>query len=475
MAWVIRGESLKQKRRDRRSRLRNAPSFQSQNSSVNTKSPQSTDPPSDDNSMPPSSLVAHCDVLADTRGVELTEGTHHDEVEPTSNLHSQLPQQSSQSSATTIPTSEVRHRNEHIPLMPQSLYQQRLFSHPIQNTLGTQTQIGLLSPITLNQIKQQLFSRHLLSLNQHQTYNFPPASTLPPAIFASNSLFAGVGIPQSQSVQSNRLHNPLQQFFTPSFRSGISNNLQLQSNNLLAGLPNISWGQQQPDQSANLLMLQRNQLSVFSNNMFSNHCLQPHQPGLLSSPLNQLNQAQTAQSQLNTGDPSTTQILPTISSISNCGKSDPSLLSSEKKTQIKKRRWSIAQGVSQRQHNPSLWLVASTLALAHTEQWFADISYVVLSSKVKSLEREASAFMLLSQSGGRIMSWYYFILSRWSSHWTSQFIHNILTDVRCRMCGFENLTSSFYIIWTSRLCPILSETQSNHYNMAILLVKTSDY
>lgn len=339
MAWVIRGESLKQKRRDRRSRLRKykAPSLQSQDS-VNTKSPQSADPPSDDNSMPPppsstsSSLVPHCESLTGTRGAEVAEGKKTPgEVEPTSNLHSQLPQQSSM-------------------LQSLSLHQQHLFSHPtVQDNMptpGTQTQIGFLSPIALNQIQRQLFSQHLL--HHHQTFNCPPMS-LPPTIIASNHhpLLAGTPLYQSAQTQSNLLYNPLQQFYTPTFRSGL-HNLQRDGNSF-ARLPSIAWGQQQPNQYqlAYLLMLQRNQLSVPSNNILSTHrSLQPQQLGLqLQSPslLNLLNQAQAAQSHLNTEDSSTTttQISPSISlssSITNRGTRGQSLLSSEKKSQNKKRR-----------------------------------------------------------------------------------------------------------------------------------------
>eukprot|EP00984_Skeletonema_dohrnii_P004935 scaffold1740_cov150-Skeletonema_dohrnii-CCMP3373.AAC.4 len=287
MAYVIKGESLKEKRRQRRSLL--PPSLQSkdddQADDVCTKpSSQSINHPTNNHSEGinhSSSSVAHHGL--DTRR-EGAAGTSDDvpsasellRVPEHINLQEQLLlQQLQQSSTTNLPTSvdnpQLANQNVLAQLMFQSLQQQQIQQQQLplqytmgQNPFGIQTQIGL-TPQMLNQAQQQqqqhneqqqLFVQHQRQrlLNQQNELPLPSPSTL--------SLSAPISTGHRSQLANNTLLQTIHLQSNPSF--GVFSN---------AGISNAPQEAQQMEKLQRSLLLQQNQLLASSLGASSNNQL----------------------------------------------------------------------------------------------------------------------------------------------------------------------------------------------------------
>ena len=245
MAYVIKGESLKEKRRQRRSRL---PDQQTTNNPEGTFNNHS------------SSSVAHHGLTARREGTACTNNDVQSanellRVPGHSNLQQQLLlQQLQQSSTTNLPTSvdnpQLVNQNGSGQLMFQSLQQQQLQQQQLplqynvgQNPFRIQTQIGL-TPQLLNQAQQQQqhSDQHQLLLqrlmNQQNEVSLPSTLSLSPPILT---------VHRSQ-VANNTLLQTIQQQSNPSTLGVLS-----------------SQGAQQADQLQRSLMLQQNQLLASSS------------------------------------------------------------------------------------------------------------------------------------------------------------------------------------------------------------------
>ena len=271
MAYTIKGESLKEKRRQRRSRL--PPSLQSkdddQADDVCIKSSsQSIEQPTNnllEGTNHSSSSMEHHGRLASRRGG--TACTNNDvqsanellRVPGHSNLQQQLLLQPlRQSSTTNLPISvdnpQLVNQNVLAQLMFQSLQQQHLQQQQLQqlplqynvgqNPFGIQTQIGL-TPQLLNQaqLQQQHSDQHQLLLqrlmNQQNEVSLPSTLSLSPPILTGHR----------SHPANNTLLQTIQQQSNPSTLSVLS-----------------SQGAQQADQLQRSLMLQQqNQLLASSS------------------------------------------------------------------------------------------------------------------------------------------------------------------------------------------------------------------
>eukprot|EP00985_Skeletonema_marinoi_P013699 scaffold6845_cov207-Skeletonema_marinoi.AAC.5 len=269
MAYTIKGESLKEKRRQRRSRL--PPSLQSkdddQADDVRIKSSsQSIEQPTNNHlegTNHSSSSMEHHGRLASRRGG--TACTRSNDVPSANELlrvpgHSNLQQQLllqqlQQSSTTNLPISLGNPHNVNqnglAQLMFQSLQQQQLQQQQLplqynvgQNPFGIQTQIGL-TPQLLNQAQQQQqqhSDQHQLLLqrlmNQQNEVSLPSTLSLSPPILTGH---------RSQ-LANNTLLQTIQQQSNPSTLGVLS-----------------TQGAQQVDQLQRSLMLQQNQLLASSS------------------------------------------------------------------------------------------------------------------------------------------------------------------------------------------------------------------
>eukprot|EP00984_Skeletonema_dohrnii_P005816 scaffold2053_cov106-Skeletonema_dohrnii-CCMP3373.AAC.7 len=309
MAYAIKGESLKLKRRQRR--LHSSPSLQPQeNEVVGTKSSQGVDRPTTNRSGGEvSSLGAQG--LSPQRGGALDarngvpSATEQLRVPGNSNLQQQLLQQLQQSISThsTLPTTLGSSIDQNVLL--QTLQQQQQ-QFPLQYTFGQNPLGHLLQSQAPPQIalhegltqmlaqqqqqqynaQQQLILQHLLSQQQ----NVLPSATLPPPISLSASVLTGN---RSQPANSNLLQGQIHVQSHPSMFGVLSNNLQHQpnSNTAISNAPQEA--AQQMDQLQRSLMLQQNQLlasslSASSNNQWPS---QQHQLQLLDPILQQTLQA----------------------------------------------------------------------------------------------------------------------------------------------------------------------------------------
>jgi hypothetical protein len=304
MAYVIKGESLKEKRRQRRSRLPDQPT---NNHSEGTCTNHS------------SSSVAHHGLTARREGAAGTS----DDVPSASDLlrvpeHIKLQQQLllqqlRKSSTTNLPTSVDNHQlvnqNGSGQLMFQSMQQQHLQQQqqlPLQYTMGQnpfgiQTHIGL-TPQMLNQAQQLQHNEQQQQLLRRlmTQQNVLPSPSLPMSMTLSAPFLTGH---QSQLANNNFLQNQVQLQSNPSML-GVLSSLQHQSNSS-AGISNVPQGAQQADQLQRSLMLQQNQLLASSLCAPSKNQLQCQQQQL--PPL----RAQAAQLQRNLqGSHSTVDLLP---------------------------------------------------------------------------------------------------------------------------------------------------------------------
>mmetsp|Transcript_18926 Transcript_18926/g.28558 ORF Transcript_18926/g.28558 Transcript_18926/m.28558 type:complete len:446 (+) Transcript_18926:178-1515(+) len=273
MAYAIKGESLKQKRKDRRSRR--------QDDDGGTKSSQSADRPinnpSEGNNSPSSvarrRLTPRRGEAAGTNNNDVPQSASELLLPPgNSNVQQQLLQQLQQlHSTTTLPTtlgnSQNVNQNALAQLLSQPLQQQQL---SLQYLLG-QNQLGLLQSQTplqpasiegLTQMLAQAQQQHndqqqvlLQRLLNHQQ-NVLPSASLPASISVSAPFLTG-----------NLLQNLQQQSNTPSnalLLSSMLNNFHQQSNPN-AGISNSPHETtQQMDQLQRSLMLQQNQLLASS-------------------------------------------------------------------------------------------------------------------------------------------------------------------------------------------------------------------
>jgi hypothetical protein len=223
MAYVIKAESLKQKRRERR-RSRLPPSLQLQQDDVVEKSSQQADRPTNNplGGVRSSSVAGDRVTAAGTNHAESAVNDDHTDLvangmllPDNSNLSQQLLQQFLQLKGTTTLTSSSGTRlnanqNELVQVLAQALQQQQQ-RHPLryalgQDSLGLQTQTPLQS-VSLDGLtqllsqaqqqqqqneQQQLLIQRLL--NQHTV--FPSASLPPPPTFSFSStspfLYQGV-------------------------------------------------------------------------------------------------------------------------------------------------------------------------------------------------------------------------------------------------------------------------------------------
>ena len=277
MAYVIKGESLKEKRRQRRSRLPDQPTTNHSEGTCNNHS---------------SSSVAHHGLTARRGGTACTNNDVQSanellRVPEHINLQQQLLlQQLQQSSTTNLPTSvdnpQLVNQNGSGQLMFQSLQQQQLQQQqqqqqlPLQYTMGQnpfgiQTHIGL-TPQMLNQAQQlqqhseqqQQLLRRLMTQQ-----NVLPSPSLPMSMSLSAPFLTGH---QCQLANNNFLQNQVQLQSNPSML-GVLSSLQHQPNSS-AGISNVPQGAQQAYQLQRSLMLQQNQLLASSSGAPSNNQLQ---------------------------------------------------------------------------------------------------------------------------------------------------------------------------------------------------------
>eukprot|EP00985_Skeletonema_marinoi_P003648 scaffold1594_cov211-Skeletonema_marinoi.AAC.1 len=308
MAYVIKGESLKEKRRQRRSRLPDQPTTNHSEGTCNNHSSSS--------STHHGRLASRRGGAAGTRSNDVPYANELLRVPGHSNLQQQLLlQQLQQSSTTNLPISLGNPHNVNqnglAQLMFQSLQQQQLQQQqqqlPLQYTMGQnpfgiQTHIGL-TPQMLNQAQQlqqhseqqQQLLRRLMTQQ-----NVLPSPSLPMSMSLSAPFLTGH---QCQLANNNFLQNQVQLQSSPSML-GVLSSLQHQPNSSV-GISNVPQGAQQADQLQRSLMLQQNQLLASSSGAPSNNQLQCQQQQL--PPL----QAQAAQLQRNLqGSHSTVDLFP---------------------------------------------------------------------------------------------------------------------------------------------------------------------
>eukprot|EP00985_Skeletonema_marinoi_P000618 scaffold224_cov108-Skeletonema_marinoi.AAC.16 len=282
MAYAIKGESLKQKRKDRRSRqqddARGAKSSQSAYRPINYHSEGN----SSSSSVARHGLTPRRGGAAGTNNKDAPQSANDLLLLPeNSNIQQQLLQQLQQSNGTTalpiaLGNSQYVNQNALTQLLSHSLQQQQL---PLQYILG-QNQLGQLlqsqtplQPASLEGLTQMLAQAQQQQQqhnDQHQLFlqrllnqqNVLPSASLPASIsapFLTGNLF------QNLQQQANTPSNAL-------LLSSMLNNLQQQPNPN-AAVSNSPQETQQMDQLQRSLMLQHNQLLASSLGASSNNQL----------------------------------------------------------------------------------------------------------------------------------------------------------------------------------------------------------
>jgi hypothetical protein len=297
MAYAIKGESLKQKRKDRRSRR--------QDDDGGTKSSQRADRPinnpsegnNSSSSVARRSLTPRRGEAAGTNNNDVPQSASELLLPPgNSNVQQQLLQQLQQLNGTTalpiaLGNSQNVYQNALTQLLSHSLQQQQL---PLQYILG-QNQLGQLlqsqtplQPASLEGLTQILAQAQQQQAQQQQQHNDQHQLFLQRLLNQQNVL-PSASLPASISpfLTGNLFQNLQQQANTPSnalLLSSMLNNLQQQPNPNTAISNSPHETTQQMDQLQRSLMLQQNQLlasslgASSSNNqlpLFQQQSLQP--------------------------------------------------------------------------------------------------------------------------------------------------------------------------------------------------------